>query len=121
MQGGMNTLAFRPGPTQTKSLPRAAALFPPHLKAHRRAKHAHTSHKGHMRGAIDIVKGLEQKRQRRKEKEREKYVQKHCNMARKGQIHEKRPVPGKGAERMREIGLLMATNKRAPAGFVLSV
>ncbi|KXJ94343.1 hypothetical protein Micbo1qcDRAFT_43415 [Microdochium bolleyi] len=120
MQRGMNTLAFRPGPTQTKSLPRAAALFPPHLKAHRRSKHAHASQKGHMRGAIDIVKGLEQKRQRRKEKEREKYFQKHCNMARKGQIHEKRPQPGKGAERMREIGLLMA-NKRAPAGFVLSV
>lgn len=121
LQGGMNTLAFRPGPTQTKSLPRAAALFPPHIKASRRSKHAYTSHKGHMRGAIDIVKGLEQKRQRRKEKEREKYVQKHCNMARKGQIQEKRPLPGKGAERMREIGLLMATNKRAPAGFVLSI
>ncbi|KAJ1335507.1 DUF2457 domain-containing protein [Microdochium nivale] len=120
MQRSMNTLAFRPGPTQTKSLPRAAALFPLHLKAQRRSKLTHASQKGHVRGAIDIVKGLEQKRQRRREKEREKYFQKHCDMARKGQIHEKRPQPGKGAERMREIGLLMA-NKRVPAGFVLSV
>ena len=116
----MNTLAFRPGPIQTKSLPRAAALFPAHLKSQRRAKHAHYTSKGHIRGAIDIVKGLEQKRQRRREKEREKCLQKHVNMARKGQTHDKRPQPGKGAQRMREIGLLMA-NKRAPAGFVLSI
>ncbi|EHK99243.1 hypothetical protein M7I_4928 [Glarea lozoyensis 74030] len=58
---------------------------------------------GHVRGAIDIVKGLERKRQRRKEK----FLQKHCNRKQKGHA-ERKPQPGKGAERMRELGLLMA-------------
>ncbi|KAI5928677.1 hypothetical protein F4810DRAFT_705612 [Camillea tinctor] len=110
-------LAFRPGLTHTKSLPRAPAMFPHHLKGQRRSgKSAST---GHVRGAIDIVKGLEKKRQRRKEKFRERYLQKHCNKARKGQIPDKRPQPGKGAERMREIGLLSA-GKLGPDQFVLS-
>ncbi|KAG4219839.1 hypothetical protein PC116_g31682, partial [Phytophthora cactorum] len=74
----------------------------------------------HVRGAIDIVKGLEHKRQRRKEKFKEKYCQKHCNKARKGQVVEKKPQPGQGAERMREIGLLMA-GKLGPDQFVLSI
>ncbi|EEY16529.1 conserved hypothetical protein [Verticillium alfalfae VaMs.102] len=47
----------------------------------------------HIRSAIDIVKGLEQKRQRRKEK----YYQKYCNRARKGQKPERKPMPGMGA------------------------
>ncbi|KAI1769563.1 hypothetical protein GGR53DRAFT_5554 [Hypoxylon sp. FL1150] len=115
------SLAFRPGLTHTKSLPRAPAMFPQHLKAHRRhGKPSSTTSHRHVRGAIDIVKGLEQKRQRRKEKFKEKYFQKHCHMARKGQIHEKRPQPGQGAERMREIGLLMA-GKLGPDQFVLSI
>lgn len=115
------SLAFRPGLTHTKSLPRAPAMFPQHLKAHRRhAKPSSATAHRHVRGAIDIVKGLEQKRQRRKEKFKEKYFQKHCHMARKGQIHEKRPQPGQGAERMREIGLLMA-GKLGPDQFVLSI
>ncbi|KAI0971819.1 hypothetical protein F4678DRAFT_472301 [Xylaria arbuscula] len=101
------TLAFRPGLTHTKSLPRAPALFPSHIKNQRRAAKPLGSG-GHIRGAIDIVKGLEQKRQRRKEKFKEKYLQKHNNKARKGQIPQQRPQPGKGAERMREIGLLSA-------------
>ncbi|KAI1777697.1 hypothetical protein F4818DRAFT_322336 [Hypoxylon cercidicola] len=114
------SLAFRPGLTHTKSLPRASAMFPHHLKAHRRhGKPSSATHR-HVRGAIDIVKGLEQKRQRRKEKFKEKYFQKHCHLARKGQIHEKRPQPGQGAERMREIGLLMA-GKLGPDQFVLSI
>ncbi|KAI1213461.1 uncharacterized protein F4807DRAFT_266452 [Annulohypoxylon truncatum] len=114
-------LAFRPGLTQTKSLPRAPAMFPQHLKTHRRStKPTNTSANGHVRGAIDIVKGLEQKRQRRKEKFKEKYQQMHCNKARKGQITEKKPQPGQGAERMREIGLLMA-GKLGPDQFVLSI
>lgn len=112
------SLAFRPGLTHTKSLPRAPAMFPQHLKHRRQGKP--TSTKRHVRGAIDIVKGLEQKRQRRKEKFKEKYLQKHNNMARKGQISEKRPQPGQGAERMREIGLLMA-GKLGPDQFVLSI
>ncbi|KAI0013662.1 hypothetical protein F4779DRAFT_625155 [Xylariaceae sp. FL0662B] len=94
--------------THTKSLPRNPALFPLHLKSHRRPGKHSTATNGHVRGAIDIVKGLEQKRRRRREKFKEKYLQKHCNRARKGQIADKKPQPGRGAERMREIGLLMA-------------
>lgn len=53
------------------------------------------------RGAIDIVKGLEKKRQRRKEK----LYQKACaKAAAKGEKAYK-VKPGKGAERMREVGL----------------
>lgn len=114
------TLTFQPGLTHTKSLPRAPAIFPNHLKGHRRGKPTTSAAQGHVRGAIDIVKGLEKKRQRRKEKFKEKHFQKHCNKARKGQIHEKKPQPGQGAERMREIGLLMA-GKRGQGQFVLSI
>ncbi|KAI1310914.1 hypothetical protein F5Y03DRAFT_10022 [Xylaria venustula] len=113
------TLAFRPGLTHTKSLPRAPALFPSHIKNQRRAAKPLGSG-GHVRGAIDIVKGLEQKRQRRKEKFKEKYLQKHNNKARKGQLPQQRPQPGKGAERMREIGLLSA-GKLDPDQYVLSI
>ncbi|KAJ2906708.1 hypothetical protein MKZ38_000444 [Zalerion maritima] len=110
---GCKPLATRPGLTATKSLPRPAGMFPVHLKSRRKP----TSSNGvHTRGAIDIVKGLEEKRQRR----REKYLQKYCNRARKGQIPEKKPVrPGRGAERMRELGLYMA-GKLGP-GYVLSI
>jgi hypothetical protein len=113
------TLAFRPGLTHTKSLPRASAIFPPHIRNQRRT--VKTSEPGgHVRGAIDIVKGLEQKRQRRREKFKEKYMQKHNSKARKGQLPQQRPQPGKGAERMREIGLLSA-GKLDPDRYVLSV
>ncbi|KAI0533477.1 hypothetical protein GGR58DRAFT_516877 [Xylaria digitata] len=125
VQGGQcqnaqfKTLAFRPGLTHTKSLPRASALFPPHIKNQRRTNKPLESG-GHVRGAIDIVKGLEQKRQRRKEKFKEKYLQKHTNKARKGQLPQQRPQPGKGAERMREIGLLSA-GKLDPDRYVFAV
>ncbi|KLU88987.1 hypothetical protein MAPG_07966 [Magnaporthiopsis poae ATCC 64411] len=110
-------LAFRPGLTHTKSLPRAAALMG-HLNAtsHHRKKPAAVSKEGHVRGAIDIVKGMEHRRQRR----REKFKEKQCNRARKGLAPERRPQPGKGAERMRELGLLMA-GKLSPKNYVLSV
>ncbi|KAI1757783.1 hypothetical protein F4782DRAFT_537269 [Xylaria castorea] len=111
------TLAFRPGLTHTKSLPRASAIFPQHIKNQRRMSKPLVSG-GHVRGAIDIVKGLEQKRQRRREKFKEKYLQKHNNKARKGQLPQQRPQPGKGAERMREIGLLSA-GKLDPDQYVL--
>ncbi|KAI0460363.1 hypothetical protein F5B21DRAFT_2141 [Xylaria acuta] len=125
VQGGQcqdarfKTLAFRPGLTHTKSLPRASAIFPQHIKNQRRMSKPLVSG-GHVRGAIDIVKGLEQKRQRRREKFKEKYLQKHNNKARKGQLPQQRPQPGKGAERMREIGLLSA-GKLDPDQYVLSV
>ncbi|KAJ3473123.1 hypothetical protein NLG97_g10504 [Lecanicillium saksenae] len=70
----------------------------------------------HVRGAVDIVKGLEKKRQRRKEK----FYQKYCNKARRGQIPERKTQPGRGAERMKELGLLMA-GKKDPGNYVLSV
>lgn len=119
-------LAFRPGLTQTKSLPRPPAIF-------RHQQHHHAQGKGprrhrannngaastkpmHIRGALDIVKGLEQKRQRRKEK----FQQKYCNRARKGQASDRRPQRGEGAERMRELGLLMA-GKIGQGHYVLSI
>ena len=106
-------LAGRPGLTDTKSLPRPAALFP-HMrhKAHKTVHHDET----HVRSAIDIVKGLEKKRQRRKEK----FHQKYCDRARRGQIPERKQKPGLGAERMKELGLLMA-GKKDQGNYVLSV
>lgn len=112
------TLAFRPGLTQTKSLPRAPAFFAHNLRGQRRRQAAYTGAKGHVRGAIDIVKGLEHKRQRR----REKYMHKHFNRARKGQVPEKRPQPGQGLVRMRELGLHMAGKAGPnPVRYVLSI
>lgn len=115
-------LAFRPGPTVTKSLPRAPAIFThlknQHLQAQQRKKSTTAQkHKQHVRGAIDIVKGLEQRRQRR----REKLSRQLCNRARKGLAQEKRPAPGKGAERMRELGLLMAGKIGPGNNYVISV
>ncbi|KAG7290563.1 hypothetical protein NEMBOFW57_000566 [Staphylotrichum longicolle] len=108
------TLAFQPVLSQAKSLPRAPGMFP-HLKA--RKPRAGNATKGtHVRGAIDIVKGLEQKRQRRKEK----FYQKYYNRARKEKAQTKRAPPGQGAERMRELGLIMA-GKAGHGHYVLSV
>ncbi|EQL03147.1 hypothetical protein OCS_01144 [Ophiocordyceps sinensis CO18] len=107
-------LAGRPNTTHTKSLPRPGALFP-YLKKGRNMKCHHDSNL-HVRGAIDIFKGLERKRQRRKEK----YYQKYCNRARRGQIPERKPQPGRGAERMKELGLLMA-GKKEQGNYVLSI
>lgn len=53
------------------------------------------------RGAIDIVKGLEKKRQRRKEKLYQKLCAKAANKGEKPY----KVKPGRGAERMREVGL----------------
>lgn len=106
-------LAGRPGLTQTKSLPRPAAIFR-HQKQPKGSKTSSDTD-GHIRSAIDIVKGLEKKRLRRKEK----FFQKYCDRARRGQIPERKPLPGLGAERMRELGLLMA-GKKDPGNYVLS-
>ncbi|KAI4167329.1 MAG: hypothetical protein LQ343_007290 [Gyalolechia ehrenbergii] len=54
------------------------------------------------RGPIDIVTGLEKKRQRRKEK----FWRQHYRSG--GRDKERRCQPGKGAERMRELGLEIA-------------
>jgi hypothetical protein len=105
-------LAGRPGLTHTKSLPRGGAMC--HQRKTR--QRFNIDNDTHIRGAIDIVKGLESKRQRRKEK----FHQKYCNRARRGQIPERKPVPGRGTERMRELGLLMA-GKKDQTNYVLSI
>lgn len=104
-------LGIRPGLTHTKSLPRRSVGF---------AQRYHSSlagfipeeddddHDGHTRGAIDIVKGLEQKRERRKEKFYSKLCSKKRKEVQKTKGEVRRPVPGRGAERMKELGLQMA-------------
>ncbi|KAK1781554.1 hypothetical protein QBC45DRAFT_48423 [Copromyces sp. CBS 386.78] len=110
------SLAFRPGLTFTKSLPKGPVMFPHVNKQQpRRSRTGTITLDTHIRGAIDIVKGLEEKRQRRKEK----YYQKYCSRARKEKAQPKRPPPGQGAERMREVGLIMA-GKIGQANYVLS-
>ena len=110
----MPHLAQRPNLTHTTSLPRTPNPF---WDQHRRSRfHGSdsslvcTSPKSigpapmdlHSRGPIDIVQGLESKRQRRKDK----FWRQHCRNA--GKEKERRCQPGKGAERMRELGLEMA-------------
>ncbi|EXJ86957.1 hypothetical protein A1O3_03911 [Capronia epimyces CBS 606.96] len=56
----------------------------------------------HVRGPVDIVMGLEKKRQKRKEK----YWRQHWRKAR--EQGERRPLRGRGAERMKELGLVCA-------------
>jgi len=107
-------LAARPGLTTTKSLPRPGAGFVKQFRNHPKLVQDDDIH---VRGALDIVKGLEGKRQRRKEK----FYQKYCNRARRGQIPERKPQkPGHGAERMKELGLLMA-GKKDQGNYVLSI
>lgn len=67
------------------------------------------------RHAIDIVKGLEKKRIRRLEKMKEK----NCRMRAKGnqKKHAHHVLPGRGAERMREMGMeLAALRGKKPVG-----
>lgn len=61
----------------------------------------------HVRGPIDIMTGIEKKRQKRKEK----FWRQHCRKAAKEQA-ERKPVPGRGAERMKELGLECAERAR---------
>lgn len=100
-------LGQRQGPTHTKSLPRTPNVFSHQYHVSRFPilddAEGGENINGYTRGAIDIVKGLEQKRLRRKEK----LYQKQYNRVKRSQP-ERKPQPGKGAERMREIGLLMA-------------
>ena len=112
-------LAQRPNLTHTKSLPRTPNPFwKEHrkfrLKALKRVDPERSSKlegdvdgEIHSRGPIDIVQGLENKRQRRKEK----FWRQHCRNA--GKEKERRCQPGKGAERMRELGLEMAGRSKA--------
>ena len=61
----------------------------------------------HVRGPVDIVMGLEKKRQKRKEK----FWRQHCRKQAREQA-EKKTAPGRGAERMRELGLECAERNR---------
>lgn len=106
-------LAGRPVTTHTKSLPRPSAILG--NMRHGRCHRQHRDSDSNLRGAIDIVKGLEKKRQRRSEK----FYQKYCNRARRGQLPERKPQPGRGAERMKELGLLMA-GKKEQGNYVMS-
>ena len=117
-------LAERPRLTHTKSLPRTPNPFFHHHNVHRRMKKSPTSSTAasaatspknpakltdahHIRGPTAIRTGLEVKRQKRKEK----FWRQHCRKAAKEQL-ERRPVPGRGAERMRELGLEVAERTR---------
>ncbi|KAI9771846.1 MAG: hypothetical protein M1840_001616 [Geoglossum simile] len=107
-------LATRPGLTHTKSLPRTPNPFRQQYiepQQSTTATSVENSPSGtqlhfHGRGAIDIVKGLERKRQRR----REKLLHKWCHRAVKDK--ERKPEPGQGAEKMKELWL-EKTGKKA--------
>lgn len=108
---GLIGLGQRPNLTHTASLPRFPNPFWEH-NVKREARHVATPPEGaspmtrdkvddfHSRGPIDIVQGLENKRQRR----REKFWRVHCQKAHAGKDRERKCQPGKGAERMREVG-----------------
>lgn len=115
--GGINItgLGQRINRPRTKSLPRTPNPFFIRLEKTRRrfndddAAGLGTSRsRGHSRGAIDIVLGLEQRRLKRKEK----FWRQHCRKAAK-EGQERKPIPGKGAERMKELGLVAAERCRA--------
>ena len=125
-------LAQRPNLTHTTSLPRTPNPFwALHRKA--RARGLESPSVGpsvkagdriqaefHSRGPIDIVQGLENKRQRRKEK----FWRIHCQKAHAGKEKERKCQPGKGAERMREVGKEMQDRLRGyghRANLVLSI
>ncbi|KAJ5219309.1 uncharacterized protein N7498_001408 [Penicillium cinerascens] len=126
-------LVQRPPIVRTKSLPRTPnPFFTGMQKSHRwqgihtlaespERERSHTREPVHTRGPVDIVEGLEKKRQKRKEK----FWRQHCRKAAKEQAV-RRPIPGKGAERMKELGLEVAERCRAygvgqDAQLVLSV
>ncbi|KAJ5139584.1 hypothetical protein N7448_002992 [Penicillium atrosanguineum] len=126
-------LVQRPPMVRTKSLPRTPNPFftgmqsahnwqgiPPLTESPERER-SRTFEPLHTRGPVDIVEGLEKKRQKRKEK----FWRQHCRKAAKEQAV-RRPIPGKGAERMKELGLEVAERCRAygvgqDAQLVLSV
>ena len=97
----------RPQLTHTTSLPRTPNPFWAPNRHWSRPSSAAASPKSKVtemrsRGPIDIVTGLEKKRQRRKEK----FWRQHCRNGAKDK--DRRCQPGQGAERMRELGLEMA-------------
>ncbi|GAM82620.1 hypothetical protein ANO11243_006020 [Dothideomycetidae sp. 11243] len=110
-------LGSRPVPTRVSSLPRVSTNTKLQTLAElaRHEDDEDDNRPRRSRGAIDIVKGLEKKRQRRKEK----LYQKHCQKLKKE--GERKPKPGKGAERMRELGLELAAYRGKKAEHMLSI
>ncbi|KHJ32208.1 hypothetical protein EV44_g5533 [Erysiphe necator] len=114
-------LGTRSRVTHTKSLPRTPNLFGLQYCEFKSrlfddsdtVEYNHKDH--HVRGAIDIVKGLERKRQRRKEK----LYMKPNNRKTKANT-DRKPQPGLGAERMREVGLTMAGRTGGQRAYMLS-
>ncbi|KAF3480700.1 uncharacterized protein GIQ15_06047 [Arthroderma uncinatum] len=119
-------LAERPNRTRTSSLPRTpnpffARAYTSHSIYKRTSRSPSPSpcpksstkskpNPTHTRGPIDIVAGLEKKRQKRKEK----FWRQHCRRAAKEQnLNRDKIVPGRGAERMKELGLEVAERFRA--------
>ncbi|KKY14431.1 hypothetical protein UCRPC4_g06751 [Phaeomoniella chlamydospora] len=111
-------LGQRPNTTRTASLPHTPNPYFRNYQRRQREEAIPTSvtaspvgdddfQDRHIRGAVDIVIGLEKKRQKRKEK----FWRQHCRKAAKEQA-ERKTVPGKGAERMRELGLECAERNR---------
>ena len=114
---GTAFLGQRPQLTHTESLPRSPnpfaykrAPFAPPIPQRAQASDieegedtATESQGGYSRGAIDIVQGLERKRLRRRQKFYEKYCRKEEKKRERGEV--KRPLPGKGAQRMRQVGM----------------
>ena len=108
----INRLAQRPNLTHTTSLPRTPNPF---WARHRQSSFygleenvsqdtSNTDLSALHRGPIAIVQALETKRQRRKEK----FWRQHIRIAHAGKDKDKKCQPGKGAQRMRELGLEMA-------------
>ncbi|KAF2816355.1 uncharacterized protein BDZ99DRAFT_514946 [Mytilinidion resinicola] len=96
-------LAERPPITESSSLPRTPATAkPPQLFD----DDEDNTNEFPTRGAIDIKLGLERKRLRRREKLYQKLHRKTIKEK------EKRPAPGRGAERMREMGMGLAAKGR---------
>lgn len=111
----------RPHYSRTKSLPRTPNPFFKGLEESRLSGQ-HISASGqsvdgpvsrsrelHTRGPIDIIQGLERKRQKRKEK----FWRQHCRKAAAKEQSERRAARGKGAERMKELGLEVAERFKA--------
>lgn len=108
-------LGERPELMHTASLPRSPRPFgrhrkpsdalAPHDSQHQRASDIEadstTQEVAYRRSAIDIVQGLERKRLRR----RQKYYEKHCRKEEKKEKRARKPQPGKGAQRMRQVGI----------------
>jgi hypothetical protein len=111
----------RPHYSRTKSLPRTPNPFFKGLEESRLSgQHISTSGNSvdgpvsrsrelHTRGPIDIIQGLERKRQKRKEK----FWRQHCRKAAAKEHSERRAARGKGAERMKELGLEVAERFKA--------